>query len=306
MFLNGIVPIYKKSGVVSFDIVRKIRYMLSEKYKKKIKVGHIGTLDPLASGVLVICIGHATRLSEYYLAMPKKYLGSMLLGFSTDTDDITGKVLTCAKPYLLTPFQLEKAFKELEGKIMQQPPIFSAIKVKGVPLYKSARKGKKVLVPKRQVYIYKATVFNYIPYPVPQINFELSCSKGTYIRSFCRDIGLKLSLPACMSSLVRVKSCGFSLKECVTLKDFTLLLQEDKLTKILVPLGERLPLATFIVKDAALKYLLDGKAITLTKEKSYLNGENVKVFTESGRFCGIYKYLEDKCVLLPSKVFREI
>ena len=210
---QGLLLINKPENITSFGVVAKTKWLLHEK-----RVGHTGTLDPMATGVLPVFVGRATALSSFLLEADKVYTATFRFGITTDTADITGNVLT-QKEVKITEDQLFSAFTKFTGKITQTPPLFSALKKDGVALYKLARQGKTVDIPTREVNI------NFIE---PQGDFEnneitvkVSCSKGTYIRSLCRDIGEHLGCGATLSKLRRDATSGFSLEQCVNLDDLT-------------------------------------------------------------------------------------
>lgn len=210
---QGLLLINKPKGITSFAVVAKIKWLLHQK-----RVGHTGTLDPMATGVLPVFVGRATVLSSLLLEADKVYTATFRFGITTDTADITGKVIE-EKEVNISEAEIIKAFSSFTGKITQVPPMYSAIKKDGVPLYKLARQGKTVDVPAREVTI------NFIE---PKSNFEnneitvqVSCSKGTYIRSLCSDIGDYLGCGAALSALRRDETSGFKLENCVNLDDLT-------------------------------------------------------------------------------------
>lgn len=211
--MQGLILLNKPSGITSFGAVAKIRKLTGEK-----RVGHTGTLDPMAVGVLPILLGRATCLSSYILEADKSYTATVKLGITTDTEDITGKVLT-EKPVNITNEQLINALKKFTGEISQVPPMYSAIKKDGVPMYKLARKGETAQIEPRVI-----TVFS-INLEKPLYNNEFTatvvCSKGTYIRSLFRDIGEFLECGATLTALCRNSSFGFEIDKCVNLDDLT-------------------------------------------------------------------------------------
>lgn len=217
--INGILVIDKDQGMTSADVVYHLRKALHIK-----KIGHAGTLDPDVTGVLPIAIGQATKLIELMHTQNKKYVGEGILGFATDSYDISGKVLQQKK--LAVPFSaltIKKAMQDFRGEIEQVPPIYSAVRVNGKHLYEYARAGIEVERPKRRV-----SVFSYDIKGQPKFNqkdgqetfsFEIECSKGTYVRSLVNDLGEKLGVPAVMKSLRRTASSGFDLSQAVSLSD---------------------------------------------------------------------------------------
>jgi tRNA pseudouridine55 synthase len=210
--MQGFILLNKPSGITSFSAVAKIKRLACEK-----RVGHTGTLDPMATGVLPILLGRATTLSSIMLDGNKRYTATVKLGVTTDTEDITGTVLS-EKSVEVTALQLEDALKHFSGKITQTPPMYSAIKKDGVRLYDLARQGKSVEIPSREVEIFSIDLIS----PLSDDNtfvIDVFVSKGTYIRSLARDIGEYLGCGATLTALERTDTCGFSIDKCVNLDD---------------------------------------------------------------------------------------
>lgn len=210
---QGLILINKPEGITSFSVVSKIKWLLRQK-----RVGHTGTLDPMATGVLPVFVGRATALSSFLLDADKVYTATFRFGITTDTADITGQVLN-TRPVSFTEKELENTLNVFTGEISQIPPMYSAIKKDGVPLYKLAREGKTVEIPERRVKINSIEPLTY--FENNEITVRVSCSKGTYIRSLCRDIGEFLGCGATLASLRRDETSGFTLKQCVSLDDLT-------------------------------------------------------------------------------------
>ncbi len=208
--MDGVLNINKPSGMTSHDVVQVVRRLLREK-----RIGHTGTLDPLATGVLVLCIGKATRIAQYLEAGEKEYRATMRLGVTTDTLDADGRILE-ARAYK-TPDHgtLLKVIQRFTGTIMQSPPSFSAVKISGVPSYKLARQGKAIKNKPRQVSIYGIDL---IAFEDPLVSLMVRCAKGVYIRSLCADMGDALHAGAHLSSLQRTKSGRFSIDTAVTIE----------------------------------------------------------------------------------------
>ena len=207
--MQGLILLNKPSGITSFGAVAKIKRAAHEK-----RVGHTGTLDPMATGVLPVLLGRATALSGLMLDADKRYTATVRLGVATDTDDITGTVIKNGEVNV-TSEQLNNAVSHFTGEIMQRPPAYSALKKDGVRLYTLARMGETVEVPERRVTVFSADVVSYINEKNEfAVNFHVS--KGTYIRSLARDIGEFLGCGACLSSLCRTYTGGFSLSQCVS------------------------------------------------------------------------------------------
>lgn len=210
--MQGFILLNKPQGVTSFGAVAKIKRIAEEK-----RVGHTGTLDPMATGVLPVLLGRATALSSIMLDANKRYTATVKLGITTDTEDITGTVLT-ENPVNVSALQIEDALKHFTGKITQTPPMYSALKKDGVRLYDLARQGKSVEIPSREVEIFNINLIS--PLDVENcFKIDVLVSKGTYIRSLARDIGEYLGCGATLSALERTDTCGFSIENCVKLDD---------------------------------------------------------------------------------------
>ena len=207
---NGIIVVDKPQNVTSAGVVADVKRLLGAR-----KVGHAGTLDPFAEGVLVCCINDATRLARFLLSGDKTYDATLKLGIETDTQDMTGKVTT-VKPVKDWPEDtIKSVVKKFEGQIEQQPPVFSALKHKGTPLYRLARKGTPVQKPARWVHIFKIEI---LEVKLPLVHFEVSCSAGTYIRTLCADIGQQLGCGGHLMALKRTESSGFKIHQAISLK----------------------------------------------------------------------------------------
>jgi tRNA pseudouridine55 synthase len=206
--LSGIIVIDKPQNITSAGVVADVKRMLDAR-----KVGHAGTLDPFAEGVLVCCINDGTRLARFLLTGNKTYDATLKLGIETDTQDKTGAV-TAVKPVMDWPEEtIYSAIKKFEGQIEQQPPVFSALKHRGTPLYRLARKGTPVQKPARRVHISKIRI---LEVNLPLVRFEVSCSAGTYIRSLCADIGRQLECGGHLQALKRTQSGGFKIQQAIS------------------------------------------------------------------------------------------
>lgn len=210
--MQGFILLSKPAGITSFAAVAKIKRICGEK-----RVGHTGTLDPMATGVLPVLLGRATALSSIMLDGNKRYTATVKLGITTDTDDITGKVLTESKVNI-SAVELQDALKHFTGKITQTPPMYSALKKDGVRLYDLARQGKTVEIPSREVEVFSINLLTELNEENCFI-IDVSVSKGTYIRSLARDIGEYLGCGATLTALERTDTCGFSIADCVSLDD---------------------------------------------------------------------------------------
>jgi len=208
--MNGVVVVDKPQGRTSYDVVQEVRKILNAK-----KAGHTGTLDPMATGVLPVCINEATKLVQFLSGDSKDYRATMLLGVETDTLDVEGKILSTREPSVREK-DIEDALKNCSGIMTQIPPSYSAVKFQGKALYHWARRGISVERPARTVEIRRLTLLNV---RLPYVTFFVSCSKGTYIRSLCADLGEQLGCKACLAGLRRTRSGRFLDEEAVSLED---------------------------------------------------------------------------------------
>lgn len=233
--LDGILAIHKEVGMTSHDVVFKLRKILKTK-----KVGHTGTLDPEVSGVLPICVGKATRVSDYVMESGKSYRAEVTIGMSTTTEDQTGEIVDQKRvdQNLWDKDEIIATLKQLEGDIEQIPPMYSAVKVNGKKLYEYARQNIEVERPVRRVHINSIDLISDIIYENDTCKFEIEveCGKGTYIRTLATQIGALLNYPAHMSHLIRLKSGGFSLEQAIKLDDLREIVEQDKLQDVILPL----------------------------------------------------------------------
>lgn len=225
--MDGVLIVDKPTGYTSFDIIAIVRKLLGEK-----KVGHTGTLDPIATGVLVVLIGKATKAQVFMSESYKEYVAEFKLGLFTDTQDITGKVIQ-KKDVKACREDVEKCILKFVGDIEQVPPMYSAVKKNGVRLYDMARKGIEIERPVRNVKIYGIELLNYDE-KLKEGRIKVRCSKGTYIRTLCEDIGIALDCGAVMTSLRRTYTDGFSIKDSKSIDEIKLLKQDLKLSKVIL------------------------------------------------------------------------
>ena len=258
---NGILNIDKPQGITSYDVVDVIKKLFP-----KTKVGHTGTLDPLATGVLPILIGEATKLSNNFTAEDKVYKVKMLLGVETDTYDITGRIVF-ASVVNKDEFYIKERIKRFIGKQMQTPSIYSAIRIDGKRAYSYAREGKKVEMPEREVEIYSIEDIK-VNLELREVSFVVHCSKGTYVRSLVNDIGKKIGCGATMTDLVRIRTGNFDIKNSIPLYNF-LKLDYDKMLDKICTIEE---------------YYEDSKKIVLNEVefKKFLNGVKLPVQLKDG------------------------
>ncbi|MGY4104268.1 tRNA pseudouridine(55) synthase TruB [Ignavigranum ruoffiae] len=234
--LDGILVVWKEAGMTSHDVVFKLRKILRMK-----KIGHTGTLDPEVEGVLVVCLGQATKLVEFLMSGHKIYQGEVTLGWSTETEDHTGKLVE-RKPVLqaLDESLVDSVMATFKGKITQIPPYYSAVKVNGRKLYEYARQGMKVERPQRQIEIYQLNRLSPIKYDADSQScswkFDVECSKGTFVRTLAVDIGRALGYPAHMSALERLASSGYHDQQALTLAEIEQVYQEGRIEEYIQPI----------------------------------------------------------------------
>lgn len=232
--MDGILAVWKPEGWTSHDVVAKVRRVLKMK-----RIGHTGTLDPMVTGVLPLCLGRATRVVEYVQERPKSYEAVLQLGIATDTEDITGTVIARQSPISVTEEDVRHTLSQFIGEIDQVPPMYSAVKVDGKRLYELAREGKTVERKSRKVTIHQIDLIDtQLDLDLPQISFSVVCSKGTYIRTLCVDIGKALGVPATMAHLTRTMSGGITKESCLTLEQIEQLQQSGELSGHIISADE--------------------------------------------------------------------
>ncbi len=265
--MDGFVLVNKESGETSNDVVQKAKKKLKVK-----KVGHLGTLDPIAEGLLILAINKATKFSSYFLESDKSYKVELKLGISTDTDDLSGKVIF-ESSVTASEKIVEKKLLSFIGESMQIPPFFSALKHKGKPLYKYARNGEFIKKPARKIFIRNIDDFKY---KNTVCSFTVSCSKGTYIRSLARDLGKKLKCGAHLKSLRRVEQSNFNLSEAVSISKIS----KEKI----IPIEE----AFFNFKKIIINSEDAKKFVNGVKNIYNANNDNLyKISNDEGIFLGI-------------------
>ena len=327
--MDGIINVYKEKGFTSHDVVAKLRGILRMK-----KIGHTGTLDPAAEGVLPVCLGKGTRLCDMLTDKTKTYRAVLLLGQETDTQDTTG-VVQAEYPVHVTEEEVRKAIVSFLGDYMQIPPMYSALKVNGKKLYELARQGKEVERQARPVQILDIQIESI---DLPRATFFVTCSKGTYIRTLCYDIGRKLGCGGCMESLLRTRVDRFELKDSLTLSQIEKLRDEGRVEEAVVPVeGVFLKLPALVTKPGdGDKLVHNGNpfpAELVEAEDCDLSVEfgagsdcaaepagrsetecglaasvadrfdGVRVYDSEHHFIGIYRYSEEKRRYQPQKIF---
>lgn len=282
--LHGILNVYKDKGYTSHDVVAKLRGIVGQK-----KIGHTGTLDPDAEGVLPVCLGKATKVCDLLTDKDKTYRAVLLLGKTTDTQDLTGEVLNESDTCFLNEKEVETAIQGFVGEYRQIPPMYSALKVNGKKLYELAREGKVIERKARTVYIREIRILSI---ELPRVTMEVTCSKGTYIRTLCQDIGEKLGVGGCMESLLRTQVGRFSLEDSKTLQNIQELKENGSLEQILIPVDSLFEDYRRVQVDKKQEPLLyNGNMFYMEGQKDVpYDEEMVRVYDCDGKFVAIYRY----------------
>ncbi len=296
--LNGIIIIHKEAGFTSHDVVAKMRGICRQK-----KIGHTGTLDPQATGVLPVCLGSGTKLCDMLTDKDKEYVAELLLGVETDTQDTTGTILQ-ERPVEVTEEEVREAILGFRGAYQQVPPMYSALKVDGKKLYELARAGKEVERKAREVFVHEIEI---LEMALPVVKLRVACSKGTYIRTLCADIGEKLGCGGCMKSLQRTRVGTFALEKAVTLSQLEALRDENRLEEILFPVDSAFAGCPKLhVRQEYSKLIDNGNSFypSQTVEKiTYGAEEWVSVYREDESFVGVYAYHPERKWYKPVKMF---
>ena len=324
--LNGILVIRKEQDYTSNDVVAKLRGICRQK-----KIGHTGTLDPNATGVLPVCLGNATKLCDMLTDRSKEYIAELMLGITTDTQDIWGQVLTDSgeKWRELSEEEIEKTVASFRGKQQQIPPMYSALKVNGKRLYELARAGTVIERKAREIEIeeiellppegcpetmaHRAAYFSILP----KLRIRVVCSKGTYIRTICQDTGERLGCGAVMSSLVRTRVGNFRLEDAYTLSEIEKIRDSAGLESVLIPVDEcfgAYPAA--LVREDAVRFLKNGSELRLSmaemtgeEKKGFAaleEGSPVRIYDRNKIFYGVYLLQKQRQVLKPWKMFLPV
>ena len=304
--IHGVLNVFKEKGYTSHDVVAKLRGITRQK-----KIGHTGTLDPDAEGVLPVCFGKATRLCDMLTDKSKVYETVLLLGIETDTQDITGTVLRQAETDHLTDEEVRNCIQGYVGEYDQIPPMYSALKVNGKKLCDLAREGKTVERKSRRVHIFEIEI---LQMELPRVKMRVHCSKGTYIRTLCSDIGTSLGTGGCMESLLRTRVASFEVKDSLRLAEIEAKMQAGTLMDSIIPIDQMFPeyaklhvkkifeplacngnaLKPEMFSEAGVSILEDavsektGCGENLSGKKD--SGNHFRVYTENDVFIGIYEY----------------
>lgn len=276
--MNGVINIFKNKGMSSFDVVRKVRKVAREK-----KVGHTGTLDPEATGVLPVCLGKGTKIIDYIMKAEKTYFVTFKLGIKTNTYDLEGEIIEEKDISNITEEETLKTINSFVGEYSQVPPMFSALKKDGVRLYDLARQGIEIEREGRLITIYD---IKNIDISMPYVSMEVTCSKGTYIRSLCYDIGEKLNVGATMVELRRTKTSTFSEEDSINIED----LNEENINDYIISIEEALKMYPRIdVNKGYSRLFVNGVKVCdkrALKSKPELD-RLYRVYDEEGRFIGL-------------------
>lgn len=295
---HGVINVYKEQGFTSHDVVAKLRGILKQK-----KIGHTGTLDPDAVGVLPVCLGKATKLCDLLTDKDKTYETVLLLGKETDTQDISGEVLCERETEMLTEEAVRSCIGSFVGEYDQIPPMYSALKVGGKKLYELAREGITVERKARRVTIYEIQIKEIA---LPRVRMEVKCSKGTYIRTLCHDIGGKLQTGGCMEELTRTKVERFDISKSHTLDEIRACAEAGTIDEWIVPIDEMFSqYERRNISEQYEKLLYNGNALPAeAAEGQNADGQMFRVYDRHGVFIGLYQAEEKKSLKLV-KMFWE-
>ena len=296
---SGIINVYKEKGFTSFDVVAKLRGILKTK-----KIGHTGTLDPDAEGVLPVCIGRATKVCDILTDKDKVYEAVMLLGVETDTQDTSGEVLK-ELPVTVSEECVKEAILSFVGDYAQVPPMYSALKVNGKKLYELAREGKTVERKARNVQIFSIEI---LEMNLPRVRMSVHCSKGTYIRTLCHDIGAMLGCGGCMEKLLRTKVGVFELQDTLKLAEIDELAKAGAVEEKIISVDELFEDYTKVWTTPEFDVVVhNGNRVKkrMLQEKLPANTERLRVYDSKSEFIGIYEFSKERGDFKPVKMFYE-
>lgn len=296
--VDGFVFVDKPEGVSSFLLAAKVKRIFREK-----KSGHTGTLDPMATGVMVVALSGATRFIELLPDKNKAYKAAFLLGKETDTLDITGSIVS-ENEVTATKADVEKTLALFRGETEQLPPMYSALKKDGVRLYELARKGESIEREKRKISISELTLLSYDE-RTGEGELYAACSAGTYIRSLISDIGQALSCGAVMTALRRTKANGVPIEKCRTLEELQILSDENRLFEAIVKIEDFLPFEKLFVTEKQAKRFSNGGELSLERLKKLLPGAFYSVMAPNGEFLGVGFADDENGILAPRKIMSK-
>lgn len=293
--LSGIFNINKPAGMTSHDVVQAVRKASGER-----RVGHAGTLDPMATGVLLVCIGAATRVTEYLMEHPKSYRAEITLGIATDTHDAEGEVTRIVDSVDVSRAEVQSALATFVGTIEQIPPMYSALKKEGKKLYELAREGQTVEREPREVEITRLEILEWEP---PRVTVDIDCSKGTYVRAIARDLGKKLGVGAHLSNLIRTASGRFKLKNASGLDTVIEAIQDEWWMLLIHPLDEALlDYEAMIVDQTTEEKIRHGQMIEAPQP---IDTPFARAYSQDGHFIAVMRYQEWAEKWHPNKVFQQ-
>jgi len=283
--MDGVIVIDKPGGLSSSAVVLKVKGIVGAR-----KAGHAGTLDPIATGVLPLCINEGTKLVPFFMQCEKEYIATLRLGIETDTQDREGAVIRQTEVIPADHVEILRVFNEFQGAVLQTPPMFSALKHNGVPLYRIARMGGDVPRRPRSITIYRIAVLSF---DLPFITFSVQCSRGTYIRTLCADIGTRLQCGAHLVELKRVRNGAFHITGALPLEELKAEVRNGSLEKHIIPLNEALPeLPEVIVNQQLGKKVFHGMPCTVSDVAGIsfprlATGNRVKIVTDEGKLLAV-------------------
>lgn len=296
--IHGILNVYKEKGYTSHDVVAKLRGITGQK-----KIGHTGTLDPDAVGVLPVCLGKGTKVCSLLTDENKTYEAVMLLGKVTDTQDISGKVLS-ERPVDASEDEVRETVLSFQGEYDQIPPMYSAVKVQGKKLYELARRGQEVERETRRVEICGAEI---LEMALPEVRMSVTCSKGTYIRTLCHDIGEKLGCGGCMEELCRTRVGRFHIEDALTLGEIEGLAQAGNLAARVVPVDAMFPeYCKAQIRKSWELYAKNGNPLpqeALEERRDETGGGKIRLYDSEGQFIALYKWEETEETYRLEKMF---
>ncbi len=282
---HGLLAMDKPAGYSSHDVVDEVRRIIGQR-----GVGHTGTLDPRATGLLILCLGRATKIAQFVSACSKSYAADIFLGRSTSTYDAEGlnESMPLAHPPDMSADEMQELLNDYVGRIKQQVPAYSAVKVAGRPLYKAARRGEEFETPERDVVINSLTLKSYEP---PTLKIELNCSKGTYVRSLAHEIGRKLGCGGYLAELRRTSVGGVSIDQAVTLTELHARVRDNRLESTLLTVEQMLNFSSLLVTDSFSKKVINGRALRPTDlvrvDGEFTAGDHVVLKDSTGQVLAI-------------------
>jgi tRNA pseudouridine55 synthase len=295
--LDGILNIDKPSAMTSYGVVAVVKRLSGER-----RVGHAGTLDPAATGVLPVCLGQATRIVAFLTAANKTYRAGIELGIATDTFDASGEITHRGDPSSINLDKFRSALAAFRGTIRQTPPMYSALKHRGQPLYKFARAGISIERPSRKVTVHRIKLISWQP---PVATLEIECGKGTYIRSLAHDLGQALGCGAYLKSLVRTRCGIFDIRDAISLSKLEEAFHRGDWQRFLYPIDSVLQhFEVVVVDDAAMMAMRNGQSITIEGNRAVEN-DNLyrRAYSRDGSFLAVLRYIPDSALWHPDKVF---